>query len=180
MRRVCVYCASSPHCHSAYLEAAHAFGQLLAREGIGVVYGGGGVGLMGALADGALREGGEVIGVIPRFMMEREWGHAHVTELRVVNDMHVRKQTMIHESDALVALPGGCGTLEELLEAITWKRLGLHEKPIVIANLRGFYDPTIRQLEACIEERFMTEAHATLWCSVQAIDSILPALRDDG
>ncbi len=177
MKRVCVYCASSNRCDTVFIDAARELGTCFAREGIGVVYGGGAVGLMGALADGATSAGGDVLGVIPEFMMEREWGHPGITELCVVPDMHQRKQMMIDAADALVALPGGCGTLEELFEAITWKRLGLHDKPIVIANLRGFFDPCVAQLHACVDERFMDPEARDLWTPVDSVAGILQAIN---
>lgn len=129
IRRVCVYCASSRQADSEYTEVAYRLGHLLAERGITIVYGGGSIGSMGALADGALSLGGGVIGVLPRFMYDLEWGHTGLTELRVVDDLHERKRLMIQDVDGMVALPGGSGTLEELLEAITWKRLGLFLTP---------------------------------------------------
>jgi len=149
----------------------------LAKNGITVIYGGGAVGLMGYLADGALSEGGKVIGVLPRFMDEVEWGHKELTELRIVNDMHERNRLMIEEADAFVALPGGCGTLSELLEVITWKRLGLHKNPIIIANIRGFYDPLIELLERCVNERFMDRRHKSMWTVVNSVEEVIDALR---
>ena len=139
LRRVCVYCASSRKCDPDYFEAARTLGRKLARRGLEVVYGGGRVGLMGALSEGALEEGGKVIGVIPGFMMEREWGHTGLTELHVVEDMHVRKSLMMQKSEAFVALPGGSGTFEELFEVLTWKRLGFVTGPVILANLKGIY-----------------------------------------
>ena len=175
--RVCVYCASSRQTDPAFGEAAARLGALLAAEGITIVYGGGAVGSMGALADAALAGGGRVVGVLPRFMYDLEWGHPGLTELRVVNDIHERKRLMIEEVDALVALPGGCGTLEELLEAITWKRLGLHVHPIVLVNLRGFFDPLVAQLERCVDERFMDERHREMWTVVAGADDVVAAIR---
>jgi uncharacterized protein (TIGR00730 family) len=141
LERVCVYCASSTEAHPEHYEATRTLGRLLAEAGITIVYGGGSVGSMGALADAALAAGGRLVGILPKFMNDLEWGHKSLTELRLVDDMHHRKRMMIEESDAIVALPGGSGTFEELLEAITWKRLGLVVSPIVIVNVRGFYDP---------------------------------------
>src|SRR3989442_4553335 len=141
--RVCVYCASSRQSDAAYFEAAASLGRSLAECGVTIVYGGGAVGSMGALADAALAAGGKVVGVLPRFMYDLEWGHPRLTELRLVGDLHERQRLMIEEVDAIVALPGGSGTLEELMEAITWKRLGLHGHPIVLVNVRGFFDPLI-------------------------------------
>ncbi len=178
MKRVCVYCASSKSCDSTYHAAAHRLGQTLARASLTVVYGGGAQGSMGALADGALAEGGQVVGVLPRFMAELEWGHPRVSELELVDDMHSRKRRMLSESDAVIALPGGSGTLEELFEAITFKRLGLYFGPIVMVNTRGFFDPCIELLERSIAERFMANEHAKLWCVVTDPEEVVGAIRD--
>ena len=178
LQRVCVYCASSSQCDAAYFEATKRLGALLARNGFTIVYGGGGAGLMGALADAALAAGGEVMGVLPHFMKEVEWGHNGLTDMRLVDDMHERKRIMIESSHALIALPGGCGTLEELLEAITWKRLGLHTHPIIIVNTHGFYDPLLAQLERCIDERFMLPKHRNMWSAVSSVEEVLPALQN--
>jgi uncharacterized protein (TIGR00730 family) len=158
-------------------DAARRLGSLLAREKVAIVYGGGAVGSMGALADGALATGGVVVGVLPRFMSELEWGHPRLSELLLVEDMHARKRTMLEGVDGVVALPGGSGTLEELLEAITWKRLGLYGGPIVLLNLRGFFDPLLAMLERCVTERFMDPRHGAMWTAVPEPDGVLPALR---
>lgn len=163
LRRVAVYCGSSGKCDPAFLDGAEETGRLLAEAGAEVVYGGGSNGLMGRLADGALAAGGAVTGVIPRFMVDVEWAHDGLTDLRVVDDMHTRKRTILDLADAVVALPGGCGTLEELLEAITWKRLGLFTGPIVIVNQGGFYGPCIDMLQTCVRERFMNPGHVAIW-----------------
>jgi uncharacterized protein (TIGR00730 family) len=138
INRVCVYCASSEKCDQKYFQAAARLGDALARAGMTIVYGGGRAGLMGAIADAALAAGGHVLGVLPKFMNDVEWGHTGVQELRLVEDMHERLRIMKQESHAFVALPGGCGTLDELFQTITWKRLGLHLGPIVILNQDGF------------------------------------------
>ena len=132
---------------------------------------------MGALADAALAAGGKLIGILPKFMNDLEWGHKSLTELRLVDDMHHRKRMMIEESDAVVALPGGSGTFEELLEAITWKRLGLFVNPIVIVNVRGFYDSLRELLERAITERFMDERHRQMWTFVNHPEDVLAAIR---
>ncbi len=132
---------------------------------------------MGALADAALAAGGRIVGVLPKFMDDVEWGHKSLTELRLVDDMHHRKRVMLEESDAVVALPGGSGTFEELLEAITWKRLGLYVNPIVIVNVRGFYDPLRELLERAIAERFMDERHRQMWTFVDRPQDVLEAIR---
>ncbi len=136
-RAVCVYCASSRTAHPEYREAAFRLGEVLAGQGIAIVYGGGGKGSMGALADGALGKRGRVVGILPRFMADLEWGHPGLSELRLVEDMRTRKHLMLAGARAAIALPGGCGTLEELLEAITLKRLGLFLGPIVLVNTQG-------------------------------------------
>ena len=177
-RRVCVYCASSRKCDPDYFEAARTLGLELARQGLEVIYGGGRVGLMGALAEGALEGGGKITGVIPAFMLEREWGHTGLTELRVVEDMHARKSLMIRESDAFVALPGGSGTFEELFEVLTWKRLGFVTGPVVIGNLKGYFDPCIALLERAIAERFMNEQHAAMWTVADSVAEILERIQD--
>src|SRR5262249_447164 len=152
--QVLVYCASSTQAHADHYAAARALGRLLAEQGMTIVYGGGSVGSMGALADAALAAGGKLIGILPGFMDDLEWGHKRLTEMRLVDEMHHRKRLMLEEADAVVALPGGSGTFEELLEAITWKRLGLYVNPIVIVNVLGFYDPLRELLERAVAERF--------------------------
>lgn len=174
---VCVYCASSRQAHPAFRDSARRLGELLAAQGRAIVYGGGAVGSMGALADGALAKGGRVIGVLPRFMEQLEWAHAGV-ERRVVADMHERKRTMLELAQAVVALPGGCGTFEELLEAMAWKRLGLWNGPIVIVNERGFYDPLRSLLERAVGERFMDERHAAMWTVAESVEAVPDAIRD--
>jgi len=173
---VCVYCASSRISHPDYRNAAHRLGTVLAMNGFSIVYGGGAVGSMGALADGALAHGGRVIGILPRFMDELEWGHKGLSELQLVEDMRTRKHVMLTRSQAAVALPGGCGTLEELLEAITLKRLGLYLNPIVLVNTRRFFDPLLAQLAQAVEERFMDERHLQMWNVVAAPEEVPEAL----
>ena len=176
VRRVCVYCASSERCDPAFRAAARRLGELLAEAGVTVVYGGGAVGSMGALADGALEAGGEVHGIIPEFMVELEWAHTQVQVLEVVDDMHHRKARMLTEVDGVVALPGGSGTFEELLEAITWKRLGLHRVPIVVVNTQGYYNALLRALEQAVDMRFMGREDRELWTVVEEPDEVLEAL----
>lgn len=177
VRRVCVYCASSEQSDAAYRTAASQLGELLAKNGIEIIYGGGGLGSMGALAEGALRAGGRITGVVPRFMKELEWAHDGLTELLLVETMRERKHLMLTGSDAVIALPGGCGTLEELFEAITLKRLGIYLKPIVLVNTRKFFDPCIALLNRCIEERFMHERHAEMWSVVDSPEEVLHAIQ---
>ena len=167
-RAVCVYCASSRSAHPDYRAAARRLGEVLAAEGVGIIYGGGAVGSMGALADGALSRGGRVIGILPRFMAELEWGHKGLTDLQLVEDLRARKHMMLTLSQAAIALPGGSGTFEELLEAITFKRLGLYLNPILLVNTRGFFDPLIELLARAVEERFMDQRHLLMWQVVAA------------
>ncbi len=173
-----VYCASSTQAHPDHYAAARTLGRLLAEQGITIVYGGGSVGSMGALADAALAARGRLIGILPRFMDDLEWGHKSLTEMRLVDDMHHRKRLMLEEADAVVALPGGSGTFEELLEAITWKRLGLYRNPIVIVNVRGFYDPLRELLERAVAERFMDVRHRDMWTFVDGPEDVLEAIRN--
>jgi hypothetical protein len=175
--RICVYCASSSAADPVYREQAHALGRTLGGAGCSVVYGGGSMGSMGALADGALSVGGEVIGILPRFMADLEWGHPGLTRLELVEDMRERKHKLLTGSDAVVALPGGCGTLEELFEAITLKRLGVYFGPIVLLNTRGFYDDVVHVLERSIDERFMNPEHRAMWTLVNDAADVLPAIR---
>lgn len=173
---VCIYCASSESCDPEFHAVAHRLGALLAAVGARIVYGGGRVGSMGALAQGALAAGGHVTGIIPRFMQELEWGHGGLTELKIVEDMRVRKHEMLTRASAVVALAGGCGTLEELFEAITLKRLGLYLGPIVIVNTRGYYDPLVRLLEDSVRERFMDERHLDMWQVVATAEQVPAAI----
>lgn len=160
---VCVYSASSTKIDSAYFKAAEDLGRLLAERHIRLINGAGSIGLMRSVADAVLKNGGEVTGVIPHFMVEQNWHHTGLTELIEVESMHERKQKMASLSDAVIALPGGCGTLEELLEIITWKQLGLYLNPIIILNINGFYDPLLEMLEKAIEENFMRKQHGDIW-----------------
>jgi uncharacterized protein (TIGR00730 family) len=176
-RSILVYCASSRACKQVYHDVARRLGELLARTGCTIVYGGGRAGSMGALADGALAAGGHIVGVIPRFMVDLEWGHDDLTELHVVEDMRTRKHEMLTRATAVVALPGGTGTLEELFEAITLKRLGLYLGPIVIVNTLGYYDPLLAQLEAAIDERFMDARHESMWTVVDGPEDVLGAIE---
>lgn len=156
--RVCVFCGSSPGKRPEYLEAARELGSTLAEWGIGLVYGGSSVGSMGVIADAALAAGGEVVGVIPRTLVEREVAHHGLTELHVVESMHDRKALMTQLSDAFVALPGGHGTLDELFEALTWSQLGIHDKPIALLNVAGYWDPLLAMMERASEEGFLRPA----------------------
>lgn len=175
--RICVYCASSQMCDAVYHAAATRLGECLAEAGCTIVYGGGAVGLMGSLANGALSCGGKVVGIIPRFMTDVEWQHPGIENLEVVEDMRERKHRLLTGSDAVVALPGGCGTLEELFEAITLKRLGLYFNPIVLVNIRDFYAPLQAFMDKVIGERFMNPEHAAMWSLVDAPEDVLPRIR---
>ncbi|TAM99793.1 MAG: TIGR00730 family Rossman fold protein [Rhodanobacteraceae bacterium] len=176
--RICVYCASSNQADPRYREAAFRLGELLAGDGHSIVYGGGSAGSMGAVANGALSKGGEVIGILPRFMADLEWGHPGLTHLEMVDDMQERKRRLLTGSDAVVALPGGCGTLEELFEAITLKRLGLYFNPIVLLDTLGYWQPLDAFLRTTIEQHFMNPEHALMWSRVAAPEDVLPAIRN--
>ena len=160
---VCVYSASSTKIDQTYFNAATKLGQLLAQKDIRLINGAGSIGLMRAVADASLQAGGKVTGVIPRFMVEQNWHHKGLTKLVEVDSMHERKQLMADLSDGIIALPGGCGTLEELLEIITWKQLGLYFNPIVILNINNFFDPLLAQLNEAVEQNFMRPQHAAIW-----------------
>lgn len=155
LKRLCVFCGSSHGGNPVYADAAKNAGAELARRGIGLVYGGGNVGLMGVIADSVLAAGGHVTGVIPEALMAKEVGHRGLPYLRIVKTMHERKALMAELSDGFVALPGGIGTFEEFFEIVTWAQLGLHAKPCALLNVNGFYDPLLRLLDHAIEERFV-------------------------
>lgn len=178
IQRVCVYCAASNLISEHYFKATETVALDLVKEQVEVVYGGGAVGLMGHLADVVLREKGKIIGIMPQFMKDIEMEHKGVEDYHFVEDMHARKKKFLEVSDALVALPGGSGTLEELLEAITLKRLGLYLSPIVILNLGGYYDPLKEMLERCVEEKFMKAAHLDMWTFVDKPEDVVPAVYD--
>lgn len=162
-KTVCVYCASSHDVDFRYLDAAYRLGAALARLGAHVVCGAGNQGLMRNLADGCIDNDGQVTGVIPQFMADNGWGYDALTQTIVTTDIHERKRRMAEMADAVVALPGGCGTLEELLEIITWKQLGLFHGRIVVANVNGYFTPLLAMLKRCVDEGFMKPSHAALW-----------------
>lgn len=162
MKRVCIYCGSSVGNQKIYREMAEAMGALLARRGIGLVYGGGNVGLMGVVADAALAGGGEVIGVIPHSLATREIAHDGVADLRVVDSMHTRKALMAELSDAFIAMPGGVGTFEEFFEAVTWTQLGVHRKPCGLLNVGGFYAPLAAFIDQAVTEGFIKPIHRAM------------------
>ena len=159
MKRLCVFCGSAVGNQPVYREVAVAMGSLLARRGIGLVYGGGHVGLMGVVADACLSAGGEVIGVIPQALADREIAHARLTELHVVDSMHTRKALMADLSDAFIAMPGGVGTFEEFFEAVTWTQLGLHKKPCGLLNAGAFYTPLAAFIDQAVSEGFIKPVH---------------------
>jgi uncharacterized protein (TIGR00730 family) len=162
VRRICVFCGSSQGKDPAFAEAARGLGGWLARQGLGLVYGGGNIGLMGLLADAVLAGRGEVIGVIPQALVDRELAHRGVTTLHVVHSMHERKALMAELAGAFVALPGGFGTLEELCEILTWAQLGIHRKPCGLLNVNGFYDPLLSQIERAVQQRLIRDQHQGL------------------
>lgn len=174
--RVCVFAASSSRIDSVYLEAASELGTVFAREGVHAVFGGGGIGLMGILADSMLAAGGKITGVIPGFMMDEGWGHAGVSDMIVTADMSERKKTIFAMSDAAVALPGGVGTLEELTEVITLKQLGQFNKPIIIVNVNGFYDHLIEFFEHMFRGNFIRLEHKDIWQIVTSAGEVVPAI----
>ena len=163
IKNVCVYSASSTKIAPVYFAVAEELGRLLASQGINLINGAGSIGLMGATSNAALTSGGTVTGVIPRFMVEQNWHHTGLTQLIETETMHERKQLMADLSDGIIALPGGCGTMEELLEAITWKQLGLYLNPIVILNVNGFFNPLLDMLKKAIDEQFMRQEHGQIW-----------------
>jgi len=175
---VCVFAASSSRIDPRYFEAASLLGTLFARSGINVIYGGGGIGLMGALADAMFENGGSITGVIPAFMKEEGWGHPKVSDMIVTSDMGERKRKMFERAEAVVALPGGIGTLEELTEAITLKQLGLFHGPLVILNTLGFYDPLIGMLDKMIRGNFMRTVHRDMWTLAGTPEEVILALNN--
>lgn len=176
IKSVCVYCASNRTVPPDKRDLAWRFGKGLARRGMRLVYGGASIGLMGAVADAVLSEGGDVIGVIPEGLMAAEVAHAGLTELIVTRDMHSRKMAMFEMSDAFVSLPGGLGTLEETLEIITWKYLGIHIRPVVILNHGGFFDDLLAQFDRCRREGVMREGLEGLWRVLGSVDEALEVL----
>jgi len=175
MERLCVFCGSSPGHDPAYAAAAAQLGRVLAQRGIGLVYGGGRVGLMGVLADAALAAGGEVIGVIPQALLERELGHRGLTELRVVDSMHARKALMGELAGGFIALPGGIGTLEELFEVWSWAQLGLHRKPCGVLDVEGFFAPLVEFLDRQVEAGFIHPTYRAMLTVASAAEELLDA-----
>lgn len=160
---ICVYCASSSQIDKSYIDAAYELGCRIADSGNTMVCGAGNSGLMGALIDGVLNRGGQAIGIIPQFMVDNGWHHPKLTHLEITPDMHTRKETMAQISKAIIAMPGGCGTLEELLEIITWRQLGLYDGKIIILNINNYFDPLLEMLNKAIENGFMKKDHIKIW-----------------
>jgi uncharacterized protein (TIGR00730 family) len=176
LRSVCVYAGSSVGGRSAYADSAALLGRTLAERDVRIVYGGGAVGLMGVVADAALEAGGTVVGVIPQALQDREIGHAGITELRIVDSMHERKQTMAELADAFIALPGGIGTVEELVEAMTWTQLGIHDKPCALLDVDGYYAPFVAFVDHAVAEGFLPESNRALLLSSGEVATLLDDL----
>ena len=174
---ICVFGASSQRIDQAYTEAAYELGKLMAQRGWQCVNGAGALGLMRAVSDGVLDTGGHVTGVIPKFMVDNGWCYDRLPEVIITPDMHQRKQQMADMTDAVIALPGGCGTLEELLEAITWRQLGISSRPIVLLNTRGYYNPLESMLQHGIDERFIKDSHHALWTLADTPSQAIAAIE---
>lgn len=174
---VCVYCGSSDRGPPAHRAAARRLGHLLARDGLQLVFGGGRVGLMGTVADAVIERGGRTVGIIPEHLVKAEVGHATVSELIIVSSMHVRKETMFRRSDGFVVLPGGPGTLDELFEILTWRQLGLHDKPIVVVNLDGYWTPLLTLIDRIIAAGYVGRHFTRFYTVVERIEDVIPALQ---
>lgn len=177
---VCVFCGSAPGARPSYSQAAEHLGRELARLGLTLVYGGGRLGLMGIVADAVLKAGGRVIGVIPRMLIERELAHPNLTRQHVVNTMHERKTLMAEMSDAFVGLPGGMGTFDELVEIVTWAQLGLHAKPVVLANIEDYFNPLFAMLDYAVQEGFVTPASRARWQNAASVEQVVQILSNEG
>jgi len=175
---VAIYCGSQTGKNSVYIEKAKELGKLLAKSNIGVVYGGSNSGLMGAVADEALAHNGRVIGIMPEHLQKREIAHLHLTEIHFVESMHVRKKKMIDLSDAFIALPGGCGTLDEYFEVFTWAQIGLHHNPVILYNMNGFYDALIQHFDKMIEEGFIHQEQRGILKVATTAEDIVKILND--
>ena len=179
-KAVCVFCGSAAGARPSYSAAARELGEALARSGIALVYGGGKLGLMGILADAVLQAGGHVIGVIPRMLIEREAAHPSLTRQHVVTTMHERKTLMAELSDAFVGLPGGMGTFDELVEIVTWAQLGLHAKPVVLANIEDYFRPLYAMLDHAVTEGFVTAVSRARWRNADSVTSVMQILAKEG
>jgi hypothetical protein len=175
---VCVYCGSSPGTDPVFVESAQAFGRILAESGVRLIYGGGSVGLMGAVADAVLKHGGGATGIIPEFLTKRERPERRGQDLVITGDMHERKRIMFERADGFVALPGGIGTLEEVVEQMTWAQLGRHKKPILIANINGYWDPLLTLVDHMREQQFVPPTMGVNFLIASQVEDILPKLRD--
>jgi hypothetical protein len=180
IRSVCVFCGSAPGARPSYSRAAEEMGVALARAGLTLVYGGGKLGLMGIVADAVLRAGGRVVGVIPRMLIERECAHPALTTQHIVTTMHERKTLMADMSDAFIGLPGGMGTFDELVEIVTWAQLGLHAKPVVLANIDGYFAPMYAMLDHAVQEGFVTAESRARWRNADSVVSVMRVLEKEG
>jgi uncharacterized protein (TIGR00730 family) len=171
IKRICVFCGSQSGSREVYGEQARALGRAMAERGIGLVYGGGGIGMMGAVADAVIEARGEVIGVIPYALASKEQARRDV-DMRVVNTMHERKAMMAELSDAFIAMPGGFGTLEEMMETITWGQLGIHQKPVGLLNVAGYYDPLLAMIDRAVEEGFILQRYRNLFVASSGVDEL--------
>ncbi len=178
MKTITVYCASSSKINPLYVDSAKTLGTLMASRDMACINGGGNSGLMGAVSSAILESGGKVIGVIPQFMVDEGWFHPALSEMVVTDSMHTRKQTMANRSDGCIALPGGIGTLEELLEIITWKQLGLYDKPVIILNVNGYYDDLLQMLDKAVRENFMREQHRKIYQVATSPEEALNLLEE--
>jgi len=179
-KSICVFCGSAPGVRPSYAAAARELGVSLARNGMTLVYGGGRLGLMGIVADAVLQAGGRVIGVIPRMLIEREAAHSNLTRQHVVTTMHERKTLMAEMSDAFVGLPGGMGTFDELVEIVTWAQLGLHAKPVILANIDDYFRPLYAMLDHAVEEGFVTPVSRARWRNADSVNSVIQILANEG
>jgi uncharacterized protein (TIGR00730 family) len=179
-KSICVFCGSAPGVRPSYSAAARELGAALARQGIALVYGGGRLGLMGIVADAVLQGGGHVIGVIPRMLIEREAAHPNLTRQHVVTTMHERKTLMAEMSDGFVGLPGGMGTFDELVEIVTWAQLGLHAKPVVLANIENYFAPLYAMLDNAVVEGFVTPQSRARWRNAETVASVMQILAGEG
>ncbi|PCH99308.1 MAG: TIGR00730 family Rossman fold protein [Alphaproteobacteria bacterium] len=178
IKSLCVYCGSSGNVDDSFRNAASTMGKTMADAGVQLVYGGGHVGLMGLIADAVMDNGGEAIGIIPEHISSKEVQHKGLTELHVVDTMHTRKQMMVDKSDAFLILPGGIGTLDELCEIMTWRQLGIHDKPIIIANINGYWTPFLDMINHIIKAGFMRDGDEKLMIVVESLDEVMPALKE--
>lgn len=177
IQSICVYCSSSEQIDPSYHQAAKTMGHILAEQSKTTVYGGGARGSMGALADGVTEREGEIVGIIPEFMIQLEWAYPKLSELIRVDTMHERKRIMVERSDAIIVMPGGCGTFEEFFEVLTWKKLGIFSGPIALLNTNGFFDDCLNLLNRCVREGFMGEKHALMWDVVSEPEEALAIME---